>query len=130
MLRTYLTKNTTNNPFPCSKNMGERWRKTRNKLAQTLNDPQLKTIPMRNLRHHYATTLYDQTKDILLVKARLGHKKLETTMFYTQLITFNDNEDEYTVKTATNIKEATELLEAGFTYIQEIDGIKLYRKRK
>jgi hypothetical protein len=60
---------------------------------------------------------------------KLGHKKIETTMLYTQLLTFNE-EEEYTCKTATNIKEATELLEHGFEYIQEIDGIKLYRKRK
>ena len=84
---------------------------------------------MRNLRHHFATTKYDQTKDILLLKQLLGHKKLETTMFYVQLIV-HDSDEEYTVKTASNIKQATELLEHGFTYIQEIDGIKLYRKRK
>jgi integrase len=105
------------------------WRKTRNRLAEKLNDPQLRAIPLRNLRHHYATQMYDKTKDILLVMQRLGHKKIETAMLYTQLITFNE-EDEYTVKTATNIKEATDLLEHGFTYIQDIDGIKIYRKRK
>ncbi len=88
-----------------------------------------KKHPTRNLRHHYATTNTTKHKDILLVKQLLGHKKIETTMFYTQLITFNE-EEEYTVKTATNIKEATDLIEHGFTYIQEIDGIKLYRKRK
>jgi integrase len=109
--------------------MGEMWRQTRDRLANKLNEPQLKTIPMRNLRHHFATLKYDQTKDILLVKQLLGHKKIETTMFYTQLITFNDTE-EYTCRTATNVKEATELLEHGFTYIQDIDGIKIYRKRK
>jgi len=129
MLRIYLTKYTANNPFPNSKSMGEIWRRTRNRLADKLNEPQLKTIPMRNLRHHFATLKYDQTKDILLVKQLLGHKKIETTMFYTQLITFN-KEDEYTCKTATNIKEATELLEHGFEYIQDIDGTKIYRKRK
>jgi hypothetical protein len=52
----------------------------------------------------------------------------QSARFYTQLITF-DRDDEYTVKTAKDIKEATDLLEHGFTYIQEIDGIKLYRKR-
>ena len=113
MLRTYLTKYTTNNPFPSSRSMGEIWRRMRNRLAKKLNEPQLKEIPMRNLRHHFATMKYDQTKDILLVKQLLGHKKIETTMFYTQLITFSE-EDEYTVKTATNIKEATDLLEHGF----------------
>jgi hypothetical protein len=50
-------------------------------------------------------------------------------MHYIRGITIN-GEEEYTCKTATNIKEATELLEAGFQYIQEIDGTKLYRKRK
>jgi integrase len=109
--------------------MGERWRKTRNRLATKLNEPQLKTATMPNLRHRFATMKYDQTKDILLIKQLLGHKKLETTMFYTQLITFNENE-EYTCKTATNIKEAAELIEAGFQYVTEMDGLKLFRKRK
>jgi site-specific recombinase XerD len=129
MLRTYLTEYTTNNPFPNSKAMSETWRQTRNKLAETLNQPHLKNIPMRNLRHHFATMTYDKTKDILLVKQLLGHKKLETTMFYTQLVTIN-TEEEYTCRTATNIKEATELIEAGFQYITDIDGFKLFRKRK
>jgi site-specific recombinase XerD len=129
LLRTYLTKYTGQQPFPKARRMGEQWRRARNRLAKKLNDPQLKAIPLRNLRHHFATLKYDQTKDILLVKQLLGHKKLETTMFYTQLVTYTE-EDEYTVKTATNIKEATDLLEHGFTYIQDIDGIKLYRKRK
>ena len=59
----------------------------------------------------------------------MGHKNVETTLIYTQLTNENDDE-EYTCKTATNIKEATNLLENGFTYIQDIDGIKIYRKRK
>jgi integrase/recombinase XerD len=130
MLRRYLTTYTCNNPFPNSHAMGEAWRDTRKKVANNLNQPELKNIPLRNLRHHFATYKYDQTKDILLIKQLLGHKKIETTMFYIQLITFNNGEEEYTVKTATNIKEVTDLLEHGFTYIQEIDGIKLYRKRK
>jgi len=129
MLRTYLDHYTTYNPFPTSRNMGEAWRKFRNRLAETLQEPQLKIIPLRNLRHYYATRLYDRTKDILLVKQRLGHKKIETTMFYTQLITFNEEED-YTCKTASNVKEATDLIENGFTYITEIEGLKLFRKRK
>lgn len=83
---------------------------------------------MRNLRHHFATLKYDQTKDVLLVKQLLGHKKIETTMFYTQLITFTE-EDEYTVKTATNVKEATDLIEHGFQYVTEMEGIKLFKKR-
>jgi site-specific recombinase XerD len=130
MLRKYLAEFTQNNPFPSSHAMGEICIRTRTKLANKLNQPELKNIPMRNLRHHFATMKYDQTKDILLLKQLLGHKKLETTMFYVQLIV-HDNEEEYTVKTATNTKEATDLLEHGFTYVTSTpDNIMLFRKRK
>jgi integrase len=129
LLRNYLAKYKGNYPFPRSKIMGQMWREFRDRLAGKLNDPQLKAIPLRNLRHYYATRLYAKTKDILLVKQRLGHKKLETTMFYTQLIHYNE-EDEYTCKTATTIKEATELIENGFQYVTDMDEYKLFRKRK
>jgi integrase len=108
---------------------GNGYRKTRNRLADKLHDQSIRTIRLYDLRHYYATMEYAKTRDILYVKQQMGHKRIETTMIYTQLLNLNDDED-YTVKTATNVKEATELLEHGFTYIQEIDGIKLYRKRK
>jgi integrase len=75
MLRKYLAEFTSENPFPSSHSMGEIWIRTRTKLAEMLNQPELKNIPMRNLRHHFATHKYDQTKDILLIKQLLGHKK-------------------------------------------------------
>jgi integrase len=115
MLRVYLELYKGEHPFPSSRRFGERWRRIRNRLADKLNELQLKAIPLRNLRHYYATRLYDKTKDILLVKQMLGHKKIETTMFYTQLITFTED-DEYTCKTASNIKEATDLIEHGFKH--------------
>jgi integrase len=128
-LREYLARYTKTNPFPKTPIMSDAWRKARQQATQALQQPDLNKIPMRNLRHYYATHLYDQTKDILLVKQRLGHKKLETTMFYTTLLTFEENE-EYTCKAATNLKEATELIEHGFQYVTEMDGAKLFKKRK
>ena len=83
LLRTYLHKYTGEKPFPKSKRMGEMWSRFRDRLARKLNQPQLRAIPLRNLRHHYATKMYDKTKDNLLVKQLLGHKKINTTMFYT-----------------------------------------------
>ena len=107
---------------------GQHYRKIRNQLAKKLNKPELKNIRLYDFRHYFASTLYAKTRDILLVKQQLGHKKIETTLIYTQLLNIND--DEWTCKTATNIKDAKELIENGFEYIQDIDGIKLYRKRK
>ena len=42
----------------------------------------------------------------------------------------NLNDDEWTCKTATNVTEATSLIEAGFEYVTEIDETKLFKKRR
>ncbi|MGC9345747.1 MAG: hypothetical protein ACP5ER_03015 [Candidatus Bathyarchaeales archaeon] len=64
----------------------------------------------------------------LHVQQRLGHRSILSTTIYTQLVNFES--DEYHVKTAKNIKEDEELISAGFEYVTERDGVKLYRKRK
>ncbi|MDH5449024.1 MAG: site-specific integrase [Candidatus Bathyarchaeota archaeon] len=111
-----------------SETYGKYFRKYRNKLAKKLGDPTLRAIRLYDLRHYFATKLYHQTKDILYVKQQMGHRRLETTLIYTQLLNLND--DEWTCKTATNAEEASQLIEAGFQYITEKDGTMLFRKRK
>lgn len=58
----------------------------------------------------------------------MGHRKIETTLLYTQLIHFA--EDEYHVRTAKTVKEACKLVESGFEYVTEMDGVKIFRKRE
>jgi len=129
MLRTYLVKNPKQYPFPYSKWICKCYREHRNRIAEKLNDSSLRTIRLYDFRHYYATMLYHGTKDILLVKQQLGHKKLETTLIYTQLVNFNE-EDEFYSATAKTIEKAKKLIETGFEYVTEIDGVKLFRKRK
>ena len=105
---------------------GKMYRLMRNRLAK--RDSTLKNIRLYDFRHYFATNLYDKTKDILLVKQQMGHKKLDTTLIYTQLL--NLNEDEWTCRTANTIDQATKLIEAGFQYVTEMDSLKLFRKRK
>jgi hypothetical protein len=38
--------------------------------------------------------------------------------------------DEYEVKLASTVQEAVKLVEVGFEYVTEMDGKKLFRKRK
>lgn len=71
---------------------------------------------------------YAKTKDILYVMKLLGHKNVKNTLVYTQLI--NSKEDEWICKVAKTVEEAKQLIEAGFEYVDTIDGIHLYRKRK
>jgi len=72
--------------------------------------------------------LYNQTRNLLLVQKVLGHKRIESTLKYTQLIPLR--EDEYDVTAAADIDEDQELLKAGFEYVTERNGIKLYRRPK
>jgi hypothetical protein len=58
----------------------------------------------------------------------LGHKDLRSTLRYVQLISFPS--DEFYCATAKDVNEAKALIERGFEYVTEIDGVKLFRKRK
>jgi hypothetical protein len=71
---------------------------------------------------------YHKTKDILHIMIMLGHKSLRYVLIYTQLVDVKD--DGYTCRTARTIQEATKLIEGGFEYVTEMEGVKLFRKRK
>jgi hypothetical protein len=79
--------------------------------------------------HWKATMEYNKTKDILHVMKLLGHKSINSTLLYTQLISFEG--DEFNVKVGETKKEITALLEAGFEWVgRDGDGLTYFRKRK
>jgi integrase len=113
---------------PNTATMAKGFMKQRNRLAKKLQNPRLRQIHFHTLRHWKATMEYHKTKDILHVMQVLGHKNINNTLMYTQLINFEN--DDYHCKTAKTLKEDQELIEAGFEFVTERDGIKIYRKRK
>jgi len=135
MLKQYISKknlNTNSRLFPTkSETISQNYRQLRNRLAQKLQDPTFKTIRLYDFRHFKATMEYHKTKDLLHVKALLGHKDLRTTLRYTQLLETLGN-DEYHCKTAINTKEASDLIEHGFEYVATVpsENLMLFRKRK
>jgi len=100
----------------------------RRRIARKLQNPRLMQIHFHTLRHWKATMEYHRTKDILHVKEMLGHKRIDNTLIYTQLITFEN--DDFHVKVAKTLKEACELVETGFDYVTTIEGAQVFRKRK
>ena len=101
----------------------------RKKIAKRLQNPRINAISFRTLRHWRASTLYHKTKDILLVKSELGHKSLTSTLVYTHLISFKENDD-FVCKAAKTANEAQQLIESGFDYVCDVENYKLFRKRK
>ncbi len=71
---------------------------------------------------------YHRTKDIVHVSRLLGHKSIQNTLRYIQLQVSED--DSFVCKTAKSLSEASSLIEAGFEYVTELDGVKLFKKRK
>ena len=72
---------------------------------------------------------YYKTKDILHVMKVLGHRNIKNTLLYTQLVKFKEN-DEFICKVARTPEEIQELIEAGFEFVLEKDGLAYFRKRK
>lgn len=100
----------------------------RKQLAAKLQNPRILNIGFHTFRHWKATMEYHKTKDILHVKQLLGHRNINNTLLYTQLVNFES--DDWHAKTAKTIEEACQLVEAGFEYVTEMDGCRLFRKRK
>jgi len=128
-LKQYVAEHRCEKPFPDADWMGSVWRRVRNKVAEKLKEPSLKSIRLYDLRHYYATMLYYKTKDILLVKEKLGHKNINNTLIYTHLVSFSESEEFFSA-TAQTVAEAAKLIEQGFEYVTELDAVKLFRKRK
>lgn len=113
-----------------SQNIRNNFQKQRNRIARKLQNPRLKQIRLRTMRHFKATMEYHRTMNIKFVQQIFGHKKLENTDFYTQLINFEIND--WHVAQARNLEEESKLIEEGFEYVRcsERDQVAIYRKRK
>ena len=100
----------------------------RARVALKLKNQRILKITFHTLRHWKAPMECYKTKDILHVMKLLGHKNIQNTLIYTQLVNFEA--DEYHSAVAKTIEEACELIEAGFEYVCDMDDVKLFRKRK
>jgi integrase/recombinase XerD len=133
MLKTHLARanrvfNEKLFPKMKPKRMGEQWNRAKKRVAKKLQDPTILKFRLYDLRHYFATMLYHRTTDILYVKERIGHRNITNTLVYTHLIDFQD--DEFVVRVGKTVEEVCGLIEAGFEYVTEMDGAKIFRKRK
>lgn len=76
--------------------------------------------------------VYHQTKGPYDVKQFLGHKTLKSIEIYITIekTIFGEYSDEFIVKIARTPEEIKALLEAGFEYVCDKDGLMFFRKRE
>jgi integrase len=125
---TYVFRNPACDPINGLDDFRDRFSEQRRRVAEGVGNPRLLKITFRTLRHFKATMEYHRTKDILHVMQILGHKSIRNTLVYTHLVDFEN--DEFVCKVAKTAQEASALVEAGFDYVTDVDGLKLFRKRK
>ncbi|MGD8545059.1 MAG: tyrosine-type recombinase/integrase, partial [Candidatus Bathyarchaeota archaeon] len=90
------------------KSQARLFHKQRRRIAGKLQNPRILRISFHTFRHFKATMEYHKTKDILHVMKVLGHKNINNTLVYTQLVDFGH--DEYIVRVSHNIQEDEELI--------------------
>lgn len=105
--------------------------RARKNLAAKLQNPRLTRISFHTLRHWKATMLYHKTKDPYYVKNFLGHKSLQNTEIYINIehTLFEPGNDEFSVNATDKPEEVKSLLEVGFEYVCQKDGLVFLRKR-
>ena len=69
---------------------------------------------------------------IIHVQQMLRHRNITSTMLYITLEQgiFQSSDDEFPVAVAKTVVEACKLVETGFNYVTEMNGARIFRKRK
>jgi len=77
--------------------------------------------------------VFNETRDILYVKEFLGHKRIDSTLIYINVerpLFYDEKPEEFHVRVAEKPEKVKGLLEVGFEYVCEKDGLLFFRKRK
>ncbi len=124
----YIFRSSGADPLRSMKDFSRGFFAQRKHLAEKLLNPRLNAISFKTIRHFKATMEHNRTKDILHVMHLLRHKNIRNTLVYTHLVDFGG--DEYVCKVAKTVDDAKGLIESGFDYVTDVEGMKLFRKRK
>jgi hypothetical protein len=73
---------------------------------------------------------YRRLHDFGAVMVLLGHKSLRYILLYAQLSDAYNSNEAYVCKEACTREEAKQLIEDGFEYVMDKEGISLFRKIK
>jgi len=66
------------------------------------------------------------------VRRQLGHKSVLNTQLYVNMeqALYLSSSNDYHVKVASTVEEAVKLVEVGFEFVTDMNGDKIFRKRK
>jgi integrase len=112
-------------------NFAVNFQRQRKRTTNKIQNKRLLQIHFHTFRYWKGTMLYHETKDMYYVMQRLGHRNIANTFLYVQLDeALFQGEYEYVSKVAKTQQEICSLIEAGFDYVTDFQGSKIFKKRK
>jgi len=111
------------------RNLRRSFQRQRKRISAKLGNLRLMQIHFHTLRHWKGTNEYRRTKDIIHVMQVLGHRRIQNTLKYIQLAKIGESSD-FICKVTKDEKEISALIEAGFEYVCDNEGLKFFRKPK
>jgi integrase len=128
-----LARNHGDNVFqPQKRDLRAYYCTQRKAISERLQNPRLLKVTFHTFRHWKGTVEYHITKDIMHVKAVLGHKTITATLIYINLeeSMYVGEKDCFVCKVAHNEAEEIALVEVGFEHVADRGELHFYRKRK
>ena len=104
------------------------FQRARKRIAINLNNPRIRQIHMHTFRHWKASTLFHDCNNAIIVMKQLGHKCLNNTQRYIQLMP--EGLDKFVCEFAYTKEDDKRLIEAGYEFHAKRDDVNIYRKRK
>jgi integrase len=108
------------------------FQRARAKLAAKWQQPNINKIHFHTFRHLRGTLDVHNHVPLFEVKSRLGHRFIGNTEKYIhwnqQL--YQEKNDRYIFAAASTIEQVEPLIENGFEYVCDLQGMKLFRKPK
>jgi integrase len=104
---------------------------SREKLAQKLNDDNLRKVHFHSLRHFKGAKTQRDYHESDRTQYIMGHKNPQNTEFYKHY-EHNHDSDGWVVKRPLNAKQEDELISQGFQFVRldETEGHPIYRKKE
>jgi integrase len=107
------------------------FQRQRKRIAHKVKNPKLLKIHFHTFRYWRGTMLYHKVKDMYYVAQELGHKNIKNTELYVQLDkALFQGEQDYISKVAKTQEDICSLVEAGFEYVTDFEGAKIFKKPK
>lgn len=111
-------------------NLRRSYERQRNRQSDKLANPNLRLITLHSLRHLKASTEWNKTQNYDHVMEITGHKTLRNLEIYLHKLPHVAGDPEYISRICKTPSEIQEAIDQGFDYVQSVDGLHFYKKRK